>query len=280
MKKITINHILKLKGGKHPFATLTAYDYTSARIVDETGIPLILVGDSAAMVMLGYENTLPVTVDEMIMLTAAVCRGVRHALVVADLPFMSYQASVGEALRTAGRFIKETGASGVKLEGGVRMAPQIRALVENGIPVMGHIGLTPQSFHQFSGYRIQGKTLATARQLLQDAQAVESAGAFSLVLEGVPSQLAEEITRRVSIPTIGIAAGPHCDGQIQVFHDILGLFGTFVPKHTKRFARLGEAILNAVSDYKNEVEEGRFPSEEHQTRLSSKIIEELQKPPQ
>jgi len=279
LKKITVSHIRKLKGGQSPFATLTAYDYTSARLVDEAGIPLILVGDSAAMVMLGYDTTLPVTMDEMVMLTSAVSRGVQHALVIADLPFMSYQSSVSDALRSAGRFVKEAGASGVKLEGGERMTPQIRAMVENGIPVMGHIGLTPQSFHQFSGYRVQGKTLSAARQLITDAKAVEEAGAFSLVLEGIPSELAKEITATVSIPTIGIGAGPHCDGQIQVFHDILGLFGSFVPKHTKRFAKLGDAILSAVREYKTEVETGKFPSEEHLTHLNSKVSEELQSPP-
>jgi len=275
LQKITINHIRRLKGAERPFATLTAYDFTSAKIVDATGIPLILVGDSAAMVMLGYDTTLPVSMDEMVMLTSAVCRGVKHALVIADMPFMSYQASVSDALHSAGRFMKEAGAAGVKLEGGCRMNPQMRALVENGIPVMGHIGLTPQSVHQFSGYTVQGKTVDAIHNLMDDALAVADAGAFSLVLEGIPAEVAKMITQQIAIPTIGIGAGPHCDGQIQVFHDILGLYTEFIPKHTRQFGQTAEHMTRSIQAYIELVEARGFPSEENSTRLSALVLDAL-----
>ncbi len=275
MKKITINYIKRLKSEEQPFATLTAYDYTSAKIVDATDVPIILVGDSAAMVVLGYETTIPVTMDEMIMLTSAVCRGTQRALVIADLPFMSYQASITDALHSAGRFMKEAGVSGVKLEGGIRMIPQIRALVDNGIPVMGHIGLTPQSFHQFSGYTVQGKSVKSIENLIADAHAVTEAGAFSLVLEGIPAEVGKLITDQISIPTIGIGAGPYCDGQIQVFHDILGLYGDFIPKHTKQFGKISEHITEAIQAYIQQVENRSFPAEENSTHLSTSVLKNL-----
>jgi len=272
MKKVSISEITRLKGSDHPFAAITAYDYTSACIVDEAGVPLILVGDSAAMVVLGYETTLPVSMDEMIMLTAAVCRGSKRALVIADLPFMSYQASVSDALQSAGRFIKTAGASGVKMEGGKRVCPQIHALVENGIPVMGHIGLTPQSYHQFSGYTIQGKTRDAAGKLMSDALAVSKAGAFALVLEGIPAEVARIITDSISIPTVGIGAGPYCDGQIQVFHDILGLFGDFVPKHTKQYIDGSSKIRLAVQSYIEDVQSRTFPAESNSAHVKPSVL--------
>ena len=275
MKKITIDTIRSLKGVNSSFATLTAYDFTSAKLVDQAGIPLILVGDSAAMVVYGYDTTIPVSMDEMIFLVASVARGVNAALVVADMPFMSYQISVENAIFNAGRFIKEANAQAVKLEGGIISADRITGIVNAGIPVMAHIGLTPQSFHQMSGYKVQGKTKTTAEQLIEDALAVESAGAFSVVLEGIPSELAKLVTETVSIPTVGIGAGPHCDGQIQVFHDILGMFGTFVPKHTKQYAKLGDNIVDIITQYRGEVETGKFPEAKHSAHLKEEIIDSI-----
>ncbi|MBC8312214.1 MAG: 3-methyl-2-oxobutanoate hydroxymethyltransferase [Candidatus Marinimicrobia bacterium] len=275
MKKVTIETIRNLKGNNSSFATLTAYDFTSATLVDQAGIPLILVGDSAAMVVYGYDTTIPVTMDEMIFLVASVTRGANTALVVADMPFMSYQVSVENAIFNAGRFIKEANAQAVKLEGGVKSADSIMGIVNAGIPVMAHIGLTPQSFHQMSGYKVQGKTKNTAEQLIEDALAVEAAGAFSVVLEGIPSELAKLVTETVSIPTVGIGAGPHCDGQIQVFHDILGMFGTFVPKHTKQYAKLGDNIVDIISQYRTEVETGEFPTAKHSAHLKEEIIDSI-----
>ena len=275
MKKITIDTIRSLKGSNSSFATLTAYDFTSAKLVDQAEIPLILVGDSAAMVVYGYDTTIPISMDEMIFLVASVARGVETALVVADMPFMSYQISVENAIFNAGRFIKEANAQAVKLEGGVISADRIAGIVNAGIPVMAHIGLTPQSFHQMSGYKVQGKTKTTAEQLIEDALAVESAGAFSVVLEGIPSELAKLVTETVSIPTVGIGAGPHCDGQIQVFHDILGMFGSFVPKHTKQYAKLGDNIVDIITQYRAEVEAGSFPEAKHSAHLKEEIIDSI-----
>lgn len=263
MKKITIRHIQNLKGQESPFATITAYDFPSAQAVDTAGIPLILVGDSAAMVVYGMDTTIPVTMAEMLFLVRAVSRGAEKALVVADMPFMSYQPSVENAVRNAGKFVKEGGAEAVKLEGGTAYTSQIKAIIDAGIPVMGHVGLMPQSYHIISGYRIQGKCNLEADKIFEDALAVQNAGAFSVVLEGVPAELAEKITVELSIPTIGIGAGPGCDGQIQVFHDILGLYGDFIPKHAKRFTNLGEQIKNSISQYKRAVESKEFPAEEH-----------------
>ena len=242
---------------------LTAYDYCFARILDQSGVDLLLVGDSLGSVVQGHDNTLPVTVDDVIYHTRAVIRGRRRALVVSDMPFMTFQLGVDEAKRNAGRLVQEGGAESVKLEGGVTQAATIEALVKMGVPVMGHVGLTPQSVHQFGGYRIQGRGEADARAILDDAMAVEQAGAFAVVLEGIPVQLAREITQRVSIPTIGIGAGLHCDGQILVVHDMLGLFDDFTPKFVKRYANLKETIGGAVQSYMEEVRTEAFPAEEH-----------------
>ena len=273
MKKITIRDIQKLKGGDTPFATITAYDYVSARNVDAVDIPLLLVGDSAAMVVYGMENTIPISMDELIFLVRAVCRGTEKALVVADMPFMSYQASVEDAVRNAGRFVKEGGAGAIKLEGGIPYLSQIRAIIDAGIPVMGHVGLLPQSYHLSSGYRIQGKTKFEAEKIYEDALAVQENGAFSVVLEGIPADLAERITETLEIPTIGIGAGPKCDGQIQVYHDILGLYGDMVPKHTKQYGNFGVEIQKKLSEYKNEVEVRKFPSQKHFTTSKVQPVE-------
>ena len=273
MKKITIRDIQKLKGGDTPFATNTAYDYVSARNADAVDIPLLLVGDSAAMVVYGMENTIPISMDELIFLVRAVCRGTEKALVVADMPFMSYQASVEDAVRNAGRFVKEGGAGAIKLEGGIPYLSQIRAIIDAGIPVMGHVGLLPQSYHLSSGYRIQGKTKFEAEKIYEDALAVQESGAFSVVLEGIPADLAERITETLEIPTIGIGAGPKCDGQIQVYHDILGLYGDMVPKHTKQYGNFGVEIQKKLSEYKNEVEVRKFPSQKHFTTSKVQPVE-------
>ena len=254
---------IKAAKGKQKLACLTAYHFSTARLVDEAGIELILVGDSLGMTMLGYPNTIPVTVEEMLHHTKAVARGVRNALVVADLPFLSYEVSVDQAIATAGRFIKEGGAGAVKIEGGAFRAPVVRALLENGIPVLGHIGLTPQSIHKTGGYRVQGKGAADARRLLRDAKELEKAGVFALVMECVPAALGGRITRSVKIPTIGIGAGPACDGQILVVHDLLGLYSGVSPRFVKQYANLGAAMGKAFAAYRGEVEQGKFPSAEH-----------------
>lgn len=260
--KWTAGKIKALKG-RTKFACLTACDYTTARLMEEAGIPLLLVGDSLAMTVLGYPNTLPVTMEAMLHHTAAVARGVKSALVVADMPFMSYQASVAQALENAGRFIKEAGADAVKVEGGAFRAPTVKALVENGIPVLGHIGLTPQSIQTIGGYRVQGKKPKEAQALLDDAQALAAAGVFAIVLECVPPALGKEITAGVAVPTIGIGAGAECDGQILVTHDLLGLFGEFTPKFVKRYTNLGAEMKKAFAAYKADVESGKFPAAEH-----------------
>lgn len=260
-KRISITDLKAMKKRGEKIAMITAYDCPSARLVEEAGIPLILVGDTLGMVVLGYDSTIPVTMEDMLHHVKAVVRGTRTPHVVADMPFMSYQTGPQDALRNAGRMLKEGGAQSVKLEGGVRVAETVRLIVESGIPVMGHIGLTPQSVNQLGGYKVQGKTPAAAVKLINDAVALEEAGAYAIVLECVPARLAAEITKRVSIPTIGIGAGPHCDGQVQVFHDLLGLFTDFAPKHAKRYAEVGQSIIGAVQAYANDVKEGRFPTD-------------------
>ncbi len=262
-RKMTVPEVRGMKEKGEKIVCLTAYDYCLARILDETGIDLLLVGDSLGTVVQGHDSTLPVTVDDIIYHTRAVVRGRRRALVVSDMPFMTFQLGVDEAKRNAGRLVQEGGAESVKLEGGVTQAATIEALVKMGVPVMGHVGLTPQSVHQFGGYRIQGRGEADARAILDDAMAVEQAGAFAVVLEGMPVQLAREITQRLSIPTIGIGAGMHCDGQILVAHDMLGLFDDFTPKFVKRYANLKETIGGAVRSYMEEVRTAAFPAEEH-----------------
>ncbi len=266
---------MKLKGEK--IAMLTAYDYTTAKIVDEVGVPLILVGDSLGMVVLGYESTIPVTIEEMLHHTKAVVRGTRKPMVIGDMPFMTYHISVEDALRNAARFIQEAGAQAVKLEGGITVADKIRSIVNCGIPVMGHIGLTPQSINQLGGYKIQGKTPEAAARLLEDAKAVEQAGAFSIVLETVPTQLATLITQKLSIPTIGIGAGPGCDGQVQVINDILGSFTEFVPKHAKQYAKIAEVAREAVKQYNEEVTSGAFPTEKQGFSMDDSVLANLAK---
>ncbi len=262
MPKTTIQDFMKKKAEGKKITMLTAYDYPFARIVDEAGIDAILVGDSLGMVVQGLENTLPVSMDEMIYHTKLVTRAVKNAMVVGDMPFMSYQAGVTDAVRNAGRFLKEAGAAAIKLEGGAEVADQIRAMTRSDIPVMAHIGLTPQSIHRMGGYKVQGKTEEAADRLIEEARTVEDAGAFSLLLEAIPMGLAKRITAELSIPTIGIGAGPHCDGQVLVLHDVIGMFERFVPKFVKRYANLKESALNAVREYREEVEKGIFPSEE------------------
>jgi len=261
MSKWTPTKISALKG-KEKISAITAYDWTTAKLVDQCNIELILVGDSLAMTVLGHENTLPVTVDEMLHHTKAVVRGTEKALVVADMPFMSYQARLDDALLNAGRFIKEGHADAVKIEGGAERAELIGLLTTNGIPVMGHIGLTPQSVKAM-GYKVQGKTDEAGAELVKSAQAIEQAGAFAIVLEAVPAELAERISASVGIPTIGIGAGDKCDGQILVIHDLLGLFETFIPKFAKQYAQLGKATKEAIAEYSKEVKDGSFPSEDH-----------------
>jgi 3-methyl-2-oxobutanoate hydroxymethyltransferase len=259
--RITINQIKEMKARAEKIVMLTAYDYSTARLVDEAGIPLILVGDSLGMVVLGYESTIPVTMEEMLHHTKAVVRGTKQAMVIGDMPFMTYHVSVEDALRNAARFIQEAGAQAVKLEGGVTVAEKVKRIVECGIPVMGHIGLTPQSIHQFGGFKMQGKTPEAAANLLEDAKVLEQAGAFAIVLETIPGNLARLITDKTAVPTIGIGAGPDCDGQVQVINDILGSFSDFVPKHAKQYVKLTDIISKAVSQYRDEVKAGKFPAE-------------------
>lgn len=274
--RVTINRIKGMKSKGEKIAMVTAYDYSTAKIVDQVGIPLILVGDSLGMVILGYESTIPVTMDDMLHHTKAVVRGTKRAMVIGDMPFMTYQISIEDALRNAARFIQEGGAQAVKLEGGVTVAERVRRVVECGIPVMGHIGLTPQSVHQLGGFRVQGKTSEAATSLLEDATALEEAGAFGIVLETVPAPLAALITQRVSIPTIGIGAGVGCDGQVQVINDILGSFTDFVPKHAKQYARLSDIIQSALAEYYDEVGAGRFPTDQHSFSMDESILASLE----
>jgi len=273
--RLTINKIQDLKIAGEKITMLTAYDYSTARIVDEAGTHLILVGDTLGMVVLGYNTTVPVTMDEMLHHVKAVVRGSKTALVIGDMPFMSYQASVEEAIRNAGRMLQEGGCQAVKLEGGAVMSETTRRIVNCGIPVMGHIGLTPQSINQLGGHRVQGKTTDTAKRLIEDALALEQAGSFAIVLELVPVQLAKLITGKLSIPTIGIGAGPYCDGQVQVINDMLGLFTDFVPKHAKQYARLASTIKEAVSAYCAEVKSGAFPSSEHSVSMDEDLLKDL-----
>lgn len=273
-KRISITDIKAKKKRGERVVMMTCYDYPSARLLEAAGVDILLIGDTLGMVVLGYDTTIPVAMDEMLHHTKAVVRGSSSAHVLADMPFMSYQASREDALRNAGRLLKEGGAQSVKLEGGVTVADTVRLIVDAGIPVMGHIGLTPQSINQLGGYKVQGKTPAAAVRLMADAEALEQAGAYAIVLECVPAELARSITERLSIPTIGIGAGPHCDGQVQVFHDLLGLFEAFVPKHAKRYADLGSQITAAVSAYAADVREGRFPTEKESFLVDKPVFSE------
>ena len=270
-----ISDIQKLKNSNTPFTTITAYDYPTAKIINELDIPLILVGDSASMVVYGYSDTTPITMDEMILIAKAVRRGVDNALVVGDMPFMSYQPSSELAIENAGRFIKEASMDAVKLEGGVEHIEQIQAVIRAGIPVMGHVGLKPQSVLVDSGYKIHGKTLNSALKIFHDALALENAGVFSLVLEGVPEELAQLITNAIKIPTIGIGAGKFCDGQIQVIHDLIGLYGKGVPKHAKAYLDLKMLISKSLGDYKKDVTNTKFPSKENTYNLDKSVLEKL-----
>ena len=273
--RITINEIREMKQRKEKIPMLTAYDYVTAKMVDEAGVPLILVGDSLGMVMLGYESTIPVTIDEMIHHTKAVVKGAKQALIVGDMPFMTYHGSVSDALHNAARFIQEGGAQAVKLEGGEVVAEQVRRLVDCGIPVMGHIGVTPQSQHQLGGFKARGKVLEEAKKLLIDARILEEAGAFAVVLECTPAPLSGLITQKLAIPTIGIGAGPDCDGQVQVISDMLGLYTDFVPKHAKQYARLAGEIKTAVSSYIAEVKSVNFPTMENSYTMDKGLIKQL-----
>lgn len=273
--KHTVATFRKAKEEGKKISMLTAYDYSTAGLLDAAGINGILVGDSLGNVMLGYEDTISVTMEDMIHHGAAVARGAKNALVVIDMPFMSYQASVYDAVVNAGRLMKEGRAGAVKLEGGKEVVPQIQAIVQAGIPVMAHLGLTPQSIHAFGGYKVQGKDEEAARKLIENAKEVEAAGAFAVVLECVPAPLAELVTGQVSIPTIGIGAGAGCDGQILVYQDMLGLFSDFTPKFARRYAELGVAMQEAFKSYIEDVEQGRFPAREHSYGMSDEVIGKL-----
>jgi len=279
MARVTPDQIRQMKTRGERIPMLTAYDYAMAQILDAAGIPMLLVGDSLGMVMLGYDSTLPVTVDDIIRHTQAVVRGSKRALIVADLPFGSFQVSPQETMAAAVRIMKEAGPQAVKLEGGVRSAPAVRLLVEAGIPVMGHVGMTPQSVNAFGGFKVQGKTEAAARALLADVAALEEAGAFAVVLELVPAELARIVTERATIPTIGIGAGPHCDGEVQVVHDILGLFPDFTPRHARRFAEVGTVVRDAVTAFMGEVRERTFPTEQQSAGMDAAVIEALRREP-
>jgi 3-methyl-2-oxobutanoate hydroxymethyltransferase len=260
MPRISIHELREMKARGEKIPMLTAYDFPTARIVERSGVPMILVGDSLGMVVLGYDSTIPVTMEDMIRHGGAVVRGTERAIVVVDLPFMSYQVTPEEALRNAGRLLKETGCTAVKLEGGQSVAPVVQRMVDAGIPVMGHIGLTPQSVNQLGGYRVQGKTPAAAIKLINDALALQKAGAFAIVLETVPANVARMVTEKLSVPTIGIGAGPYCDGQVQVLHDFLGFNPDFLPRHARRFADVATVAGEAVASYIDEVRSGVFPA--------------------
>ena len=262
-RKVTVPDIVQMKRDARKITMMTAYDVAFARLVDQAGIDITLVGDSLGMVMLGYPTTVPVTMDDMVRHAAAVSRGTKHALLVGDMPFGSYQAGRDDALRNASRFLKEAGVDAVKLEGGHEVADTTRALVENGIAVMGHVGLTPQRVAQFGGFKVQAKSADAAHRLIDGCVALEQAGCFSIVIESVPAPVAALATERVGIPTIGIGAGPDCDGQVLVLHDVLGLFGDFKPKFAKRYAELGPIVVDALQRYDREVRDGTFPDAEH-----------------
>jgi len=274
--RVNVGTIREMKRKGEPITMLTAYDYTTARLVDAAGVPLILVGDSLGMVVLGYESTIPVTLEVMLHHTKAVVRGAKNALVVGDMPFMTYHTSTEDALRNAGRFIQEAGCQAVKLEGGVNVAEKVRRIVDCGIPVMGHIGLTPQSINALGGYKIQGKTPEAAKKLLDDAIALDEAGAFAVVMETVPAPLAALITRRIGAPTIGIGAGAGCSGQVQVINDILGSYTDFIPKHAKQYARVAEVMSAAISQYHEEVKSGQFPTEAQSFPMDEGILRGLE----
>ncbi|WP_434297947.1 3-methyl-2-oxobutanoate hydroxymethyltransferase [Clostridium sporogenes] len=271
----TVSTFQELKNKGEKITMLTAYDYSMAKLIDSSGINGILVGDSLGMVCLGYENTLSVTMEDMLHHTKAVVRGASNALVVGDMPFMSYQTSIYDAVYNAGRFIKEAGAHAVKLEGGSTVAEEVKAIVKAQIPVMGHIGLTPQSVNMFGGFKVQGKNEKIAKKLIEDAKILENAGAFSIVLECIPEKLSKIISESISIPTIGIGAGKYCDGQILVYQDMLSMFSDFKPKFVKSFGNIGKSIENGVSQYIEEVKESKFPEEKHTFKIDDDVINKL-----
>ncbi len=277
MTRLTIRDIQKMKTDGQKITVLTAYDATGARVAEAADVPMILVGDSLGMVVQGHSTPLKVTLEHMIYHAEIVARVTQKPLIVADLPFMTYQISEEQALQNAARVMQEAGVTAVKIEGGVTIAPTIKRLVNVGIPVVAHIGLTPQSIHQFGGFRVQGRDIDSARQLIRDAEAVQEAGAFAIVLELVPSQLAQLTTERLKIPTIGIGAGVHCDGQVQVFHDVLAMFSDFLPKHAKQYAQIGNVMKEAIATYREEVQKGSFPSNDNVFMMKEDVINALRK---
>ena len=274
--RVTTTQIKEMKKKGEKIAMVTAYDYPIAKLTDEAGIPILLVGDSLGMVVLGYETTIPVTMNEMLHHTKAVVRGTKHALIIGDMPFMTYHISTEDAMRNAARFIQEGGAQAVKLEGGETVAEKVSRIVAAGIPVQGHIGLTPQSINQLGGFKVQGKTPEVAARLLNDAKALENAGVFSIVLECIPTPLAKLITERVSVPTIGIGAGKYCDGQVQVISDMLGLYTDFVPKHAKQYARLNTSITSSLAKYIDEVKSGDFPTAKQSYEMDESVLAQIE----
>ena len=273
--KNTVLTFKQAKGEGKKLSMLTAYDYSMAKIIDESNVNGILIGDSLGMVIKGEEDTLSVTMDEVIYHTKAVRKGAKNALIVSDMPFLSYHVSIEQAVLNAGRLVKEGGASAVKLEGGANVASQVKAIVDAQIPVMGHIGLTPQSVNAFGGFKVQGKSESAAKKLIEDAVLLEKAGAFSIVLEGIPEKVAELITSAVSIPTIGIGAGKYCDGQILVYQDMLGMFTDFIPKFVKQYANIGTIMKEAIGSYVQEVQEGTFPEEKHTFKIDENELQKL-----
>ena len=275
--RMNINQLKEMKQKGEKIAVLTAYDYPTAQIVERAGVHVILVGDSLGNVVLGYESTIPVTIEAMLHHTKAVTRAVKNALVVGDMPFMTYQIGAEEALRNAARFMQEADAQAVKLEGGVSVAATVKRIVDAGIPVMGHIGLTPQSIYQLGGFKVQGKTIEAAHKVIDDARSLEQAGAFAVVLEAVPAELAAFVTRQISIPTIGIGAGADCDGQVQVISDILGLFSDYVPKHTRQYANLANEIFSAVTHYTQDVKSGDFPGIKESITIDQSVMQAIER---
>jgi len=274
-KKFTVTSFQNAKKKGEKISMLTAYDFTTAQLLDEAGVDSILVGDSLGMTMLGYETTLEVTMDDMIHHTKAVTRGAKNALVIGDMPFLSYHVSIEDTIRNAGRFIKEAGAHAVKLEGGLEMVDKIKALVAAKIPVVGHIGLTPQSVNVFGGFKVQGKSAQAAQAILDDARALEAAGVFAIVLECVPAPLAKKITESIGVPTIGIGAGKDCDGQVLVIQDVLGMYKGLSPKFVKRYKETGDDIIEATQDYIKDISEGKFPEEEHTFGMKEEVLVKL-----
>ncbi len=275
MPRVTVRDVAEMKANGRKIPMITAYDYTTALMADAADVPILLVGDSLGMVVLGYESTIQVTMEDIVHHCKAVVRGAKKAMVVADLPFMTYQVDPAQAMTNAARLIQDGGAQAVKLEGGEWMADTVARIAQCGIPVMGHIGLTPQSINSFGGYRVQGRDRRAGAQLLRDAKALEEAGAFAVVLELVPTQLAGLISRRLTVPTIGIGAGPECDGQVQVLHDMLGLFTDFVPRHARQFAKLAESMREAFATYVEQVEDGSFPTSRQSFNMDESVLEEL-----